>query len=451
MVDHRDRRDHRPVPDRVPALEPAHEDDDPGAEPEHERDRPQAAQVARSEEAPPAARRRRRGLDVGVLGLRGDRGHCPPPWDDWIRYRTSVSRSAFEITWPKFEGMTPFGKPGSMYASGSTIGRVDEVLERLSGLLGLGRQLVEVGTDLADRAGGGERVAALAAVRVEDRLAVGRAALAGCSGGAGRARRPARRRRRRRLRGRRLRRGTATVRPVLVGEARGREHDRRAAHERVPEAAELGADDRVGAELRRRDLERVRLAGHGVLLLTELGHPERVQHVLGLDLQNRGAVDRHVEVRRDDAFGRPVLVLEEPGELLGDHVDVERVLRRRPVVVQHDRADDGDHRDERGRDRRPDDLQAGVAVDRRPVAIVVGMDAEAPDRVEDRGRDDREDHDRDPGRQPEGHVDPVALLRRRNGEPRNEDRDGRGGSRDHGGEQREMDELSPPHRRGAAY
>ena len=60
-----------------------------------------------------------------------------------------------------------------------------------------------------------------------------------------------------------------------------------AAHHGVAEAAELGADDRERAESRRRDDERVVLPRHGVLLLRELGHPERVDDVLRRDVELR--------------------------------------------------------------------------------------------------------------------------------------------------------------------
>ena len=55
--DEADRRDHRPVPDRVPALERADRDHDQRAEAEEERDRPQAADVSRREQPVDPTRR----------------------------------------------------------------------------------------------------------------------------------------------------------------------------------------------------------------------------------------------------------------------------------------------------------------------------------------------------------------------------------------------------------
>src|SRR5512133_1763454 len=50
-------------------------------------------------------------------------------------------------------------------------------------------------------------------------------------------------------------------------------------HHGVPEATELGADDREGPELVRRHRDLGRDARHSVLLLPELRNPERVDDV----------------------------------------------------------------------------------------------------------------------------------------------------------------------------
>ena len=86
-----------------------------------------------------------------------------------------------------------------------------------------------------------------------------------------------------------------------------------AAHHRVPEAAELGADDGERAGARGRDDERVVLAGHRVLLLRELRHPERMDDVV------RGDVELRVPARGQGqrAVGLAVRIGERPGELLG--------------------------------------------------------------------------------------------------------------------------------------
>src|SRR5207245_10568564 len=60
---------------------------------------------------------------------------------------------------------------------------------------------------------------------------------------------------------------------------------------------------------------------HRVLLLPEFRHPERVDDVLG------GDVELHVLALRDaqDAVRLAVRVLELPRELLRDYVDLDRV------------------------------------------------------------------------------------------------------------------------------
>src|SRR5262249_17026975 len=119
--DQADGGDHRPVPDRLPVLEPADDDDDRGADSEEERDHPQTAQVTRHHQAAPAPRRRRRrrlGVKV-VLGR--DRRQPLPPFDPWTRYCTTASNSCFVRVVPKFGGITPAGYPFSTYLFGSTI------------------------------------------------------------------------------------------------------------------------------------------------------------------------------------------------------------------------------------------------------------------------------------------------------------------------------------------
>src|SRR3954451_5704599 len=151
-------------------------------------------------------------------------------------------------------------------------------------------------------------------------------------------------------------------------------HDvRRLAHEGVAEAAQLRAHDLVVADRRAlgRDAVARRDAGHRVDLHAEVRHPEVVDDVLGVDLDLHRLVARKVELRPAQALA-PLLVLEGPLELLAE--DLDDALRlaggqrgRLLDVAQddvrvHDEADD-----ERRRDRGPDDLEPGVAVDRRAV------------------------------------------------------------------------------------
>ena len=71
----------------------------------------------------------------------------------------------------------------------------------------------------------------------------------------------------------------------------------------------------------RRDHELVVLAGNRVLLLRELGHPERVDDVLRRDVELDVAVARERQV----AGRLAVRVRERPGELLRDHLHLQRV------------------------------------------------------------------------------------------------------------------------------
>ena len=104
------------------------------------------------------------------------------------------------------------------------------------------------------------------------------------------------------------------------------------------------------------------------------------------------------------------------------HLDVDRVARGFAVLGEHDRARDRDHGHEDGRNRGPQDLEARVAVDGSAVGLVVGPDAELHDRVQQHRRDDGEDEDADAAGEPEDEVDPPALSRGLNRQPRDEER-----------------------------
>ena len=144
-------------------------------------------------------------------------------------------------------------------------------------------------------------------------------------------------------------------------------------------------------DLRRRDHELRQLARHGVLLLPELRHPEGVEHVDRAQLEHVSRPSGRRSIPVATPFGYSKL----PRELLRRDPDAERVGAGAVVLREHDRARDADHDHEHRRDRRPDDLDPRVAVDRRAVGVVVGLGAELPDRVEDHGADDREDGDAD--------------------------------------------------------
>ena len=121
-----------------------------------------------------------------------------------------------------------------------------------------------------------------------------------------------------------------------------------------------------------------------------MDHVERVQRQL------HRPVDGQHELAGDDLVGAGVPEL--PGELLRGHGDAKRVRAGVVVLGEHDRADDRDRGHQDRRDRRPDDLEAGVPVDRRPVRLVLRLDAEVEHRVDDRGGHDGEDGDADDGR-----------------------------------------------------
>ena len=118
------------------------------------------------------------------------------------------------------------------------------------------------------------------------------------------------------------------------------------------------------ADLRRRDRELRQLAGHGVLLLAELGHPERVEDVDRAELEDRVAVDGQAQ----HPVVRPFGYSKRHANCCAVTLDAERVAAGAVVLREHDRAGDADHDHEERRDRRPDDLEPRVAVDRRAVA-----------------------------------------------------------------------------------
>src|SRR5687767_11083458 len=98
------------------------------------------------------------------------------------------------------------------------------------------------------------------------------------------------------------------------------------AHRGVADPAQLGARDLVAADPVRREADLGGEARHGVRLEPELGDPERVDDVPGLDPEVDRAVLGQHELGRAHLLGG---VLEGPGELLaGDvHDELVRLLR----------------------------------------------------------------------------------------------------------------------------
>ncbi len=105
-------------------------------------------------------------------------------------------------------------------------------------------------------------------------------------------------------------------------------------------------------------------------------------------LRMHGAIQRDVQLGGSQVlFG----IVELPGVLraqdLDDHLFRIGPLGQRQHLVA-ERAKDDDHE---GRDEGPDDFQAGVTANGRAIGFVVGLAAEANDRVEQEALDDDED------------------------------------------------------------
>ena len=81
-----------------------------------------------------------------------------------------------------------------------------------------------------------------------------------------------------------------------------------------------------------------------------------------------------------------------------------------------------------------------------PSSSSSGRGAEVDDRVDDHRRDEREDRDADRGHEPEDEVDPVGLLARRVGQPRDQQRHRRGARAEQDSQDDQLDDRSPAHR-----
>src|SRR5215210_1824641 len=132
-------------------------------------------------------------------------------------------------------------------------------------------------------------------------------------------------------------------------------------HERVVEAAELGAAALVRPLAGRAEAEDVVATGYGVLLPRQLRNPPAVVDVEGGDLELGEPLDREVEGVEGDSA---VVVLVLPVELVRLDSHLQRVFVARVARGLHRRDADEDHdgdgdQDER-RDDRPDDLEPRV-------------------------------------------------------------------------------------------
>ncbi len=136
-----------------------------------------------------------------------------------------------------------------------------------------------------------------------------------------------------------------------------------------------------------------------------------MDHVLGLDREVDGLVRRQVQLRRGDLLAALALVIEGPRELLADDAHVHRARPRGLLDVgQHDVGVRAEADEQDRRDRRPDDLQPRVAVDRRAVLeLLAGTHPELDRAVEDDRLHEHEDrHRRDQQDVPQ-RVDLLAL------------------------------------------
>ena len=223
----------------------------------------------------------------------------------------------------------------------------------------------------------------------------------------------------------------------------GDDPDRRA-HRRVPEPAELRADQREVAGSRRRDDDVGVDSRNGVLLLTPLGHPERMDHIGRVEVEPDVAVHRNDELRRLHVL--VVRVLEMPRELLREHLHVQRVRPGTAVLRQHDRRDDPDGDDEDRRNDRPGDLDSCVPVDRRPVRVVVRLHPKMEHRVDDHAGYDAEDPDADRRREPVDERDAVHLPRPGRRQPFDQECDERDRTRGRQPVEGDAEDRAPTHR-----
>ncbi len=181
------------------------------------------------------------------------------------------------------------------------------------------------------------------------------------------------------------------------------------AHHRVAGAADEGADDLEVADLVGRRAQLVDLARRRVDLHAPRGHPEAVDDVLRLHLEVDLGVHRHDQLV--DVLEALARVVVGPVELLAPdrdrHVGVAAL-----VVVQRLPRDAGQGDDDDGRDGRPDDLEAVVAVDGRGDPGLAAALAEQDQRRDQDRRHQPGDAARDDDHDVVDAVGVDGLLRR---------------------------------------
>ena len=195
----------------------------------------------------------------------------------------------------------------------------------------------------------------------------------------------------------------------------------------------------------RRDHERRLDPGDGVGLLAELRHPERVDHVERVQASASTGWST-------GSTSSPEVTLLSPGysNFQANCCAVTAIRSgfgpASSFFASTIALTIGDRGDEHRRDRRPDDLEPRVPVDRRPVRLVLGLHAELEHRVDDRGRHDGEDGDADDGREPERELDPVHLLGGGGRQPGHEHGDHRRQDSREDAVDRDADNRAPAHR-----
>ena len=138
--------------------------------------------------------------------------------------------------------------------------------------------------------------------------------------------------------------------------------------------------------------------------------------VLGPESRDDRTPDREVElVQGDDVVGGPELpvgprVADVPGELLPRDLDLHRVLRH-PLLDLLPAApgEERDHDADDGRDDRPNDFHAVVAVGVERATVL--PESVAEEEEEKKALDDHEDDAGDPEDQVEQPVHPPAVAR----------------------------------------
>src|SRR5215813_8332948 len=188
-----------------------------------------------------------------------------------------------------------------------------------------------------------------------------------------------------------------------------RVHHHHEEHEAVLDAAVLRALADVGAGTRWLDPHVVGLVGDHVHLARELGHPEAVDDVYGLESDEggcglSGVAHRHVELIGGDHAELGIANLPPP--LVADDGHFHRARRLRTPLDPPDVAgsDEEEHDDDEERHDRPRQLDPVTAVDLgRLAGTVGGPPAIAHDGIHGEARHDDEDDGGD-GEHEEGHL-----------------------------------------------